>query len=77
MRGMSGTVQLAKPAAATTASARYDFITVKIPGSGEAYAFNISDGRLVTGDYFDAGGNGHGFVWHEGSVHTLDHRGSL
>ncbi len=63
--------------AATPATALYDFINIEIPGSTGAYAYNINDGRLVTGDYFDASGNGHGFVWHDGSVETLDHPGSL
>jgi uncharacterized membrane protein len=61
---------------ATLASAQYDFITIRIPGSTAAYAFNINDGRLVTGDYLDASGNWHGFLWLGGSVHTLDEPGA-
>jgi uncharacterized membrane protein len=76
-RGIPGAVPPAKPAAATPASAQYDFIKIEIPGSTGAYAYNINDGRLVTGDYFDASGNGHGFLWHDGNVETLDHPGSL
>ncbi len=77
MRGIPGANQLAKPAAATPASALYQFVTIEIPGSAGAYAYNINDGRLVTGDYFDASGNGHGFLWYDGTVETLDHPGSL
>ena len=76
MRGGPGAAQPAKLAAATPASAQNNFITIQIPGSAGAYAYNINDGRLVTGDYFDANGNGHGFVWYRGSTHTLDHPGS-
>ena len=77
MRGKSGMVRLATPAAATPASAQYQFINIEIQGSTGADAFNINDGRLVTGDYFDASGNGHGFLWRDGSVQTLDHPSSL
>jgi probable HAF family extracellular repeat protein len=76
-RGIPGTVQLAKPAAATPATAQYDFITIKIPDSTGADAYNINDSRLVTGDYYDSSGNGHGFLWQDGGVRTLDHPGSL
>jgi len=76
-RGVPGTVQLARPAAATPATAQYHFITIQIPGSTGAYAYNLNDWPLVTGDYFDASGNGHGFVWQNGKVHTLDNPGSL
>jgi probable HAF family extracellular repeat protein len=77
MRGVSGAVQLAKPAATTPASAQYEFITIEIPGSTGAYAYNINDGRLVTGAYLDANNNWHGFIWQDGIAHTVDHTGSL
>ncbi len=76
-RIVPGAGPLAKPAPATPATAEYDFITIKIPGSTGANAFNINDGRLVTGDYLDASGNWHGFLWLDGSVHTLDEPGAL
>lgn len=71
------TGQPATPESATPANAQYQFITIQVPESAGAYAFNVNDGRLVTGDYVDASGNWHGFVWHDGSVETLDHPRSL
>jgi hypothetical protein len=74
---MSGAVPSAKPAADTTASAEYRFITIGVPGSPNTQAEGINDARLVTGFYEDASSIHHGFVWQAGAVHTVDYPGAV
>lgn len=73
----TGAVQQAAPAPATPASARYRFITIDIPGSTWADAFQINDLNVVTGAYLDSSSNWHGFVWWNGILRTFEKPGSL
>jgi probable HAF family extracellular repeat protein len=65
------------PAAVTPASAQYRFVSIGIPGSTGAYPYGINNAGLVTGFYSDASFNYHGFVWQNGTFHTLDNPGSV
>jgi len=76
-------VQQAKPAATNPASAQYRFVSIEIPGAtglgpwgGGANAWGINNAGLVTGFYSDSSNASHGFVWRNGTVHTLDDPGS-
>ena len=57
-------------------------ISIEIPGgnatgySGEGGWCGISDQGVVTGIYIDASNNSQGFVWRNGTLHTLDNPGS-
>src|SRR5580704_12675749 len=72
-----GGVQQSTPAAATPASAQYRFVTIGIPGSTGAFPYGINDAGVVTGLYNDANNNSNGFVWQNGTLHTLDNPGSV
>src|SRR6516165_7408178 len=49
-----------------------DFVTIDIPGSADVEAYGIDNHGTVTGLYYDASGNGHGFVYQDGIVTTVD-----
>jgi len=70
-------VQQPTPAAATQANAQYRFVSIVIPGSTGAYAYGIDDAGRVVGLYDDASNNTNGFVWQNGTLHTLDNPGSV
>jgi uncharacterized membrane protein len=71
----TGAAQQAGSAAVTSASARYRFITIDVPGSTVVNAFQINNLNVVTGDYLDGGSNWHGFVWWNGILRTVDKPG--
>jgi probable HAF family extracellular repeat protein len=80
---VSSGIYEATPAAATSASAQYRFITIETPNAtscgGNYYcnaAFGINDARLVTGEYTDSSNNLHGFAWQDGLLQTVDYPGS-
>ena len=73
----AGTAQQTGPAPDTPASAPYRFITIDIPGSTGADAFQINDLNVVTGAYLDSSSNWHGFVWWNGILRTVEEPGSL
>ena len=75
--GVPNGVQQATPAAETLAGAQYRFVSIGIPGSTGAYAYGIDDAGLVAGLYDDASDNINGFVWQNGTLHTLDNPGSV
>jgi hypothetical protein len=50
----------------------HDFVTIDIPGVTQTFGIGISNHGVVTGVYYDAGGNSHGFVYQEGPVMTVD-----
>jgi len=63
----------------TAARAQYRFISIEIPGAtGNSlfgpgtFAWGIDNDRVVSGFYSDASNASHGFVWRNGTVHTLD-----
>ena len=78
-------VKRATPAAATPASAQYKFVSIQIPGATGtspgglygAFAYGIDNAGVVSGFYNDASNISHGFVWRNGTLHTLDNPGSL
>jgi hypothetical protein len=72
-----GSVQQGTPAPATPASAQYRFVSIAIPGSTGTYSFGINNAGVVTGSYNDASNNSNGFVWQNGTSHTLDSLGSV
>jgi hypothetical protein len=49
-----------------------DFVTIDVPGATLTYGFGIDNHAVVTGSYYDAGGNSHGFVYQDGAVNTVD-----
>src|SRR5262249_55456276 len=46
--------------------------TIDIPGSADVEAYGIDNHGTITGLYYDAAGNGHGFVYQNGVVTTVD-----
>ena len=48
------------------------FVTIDIPGSADVEAYGIDNHGTITGLYYDAAGNGHGFVYQNGFVTTVD-----
>jgi hypothetical protein len=48
------------------------FVTIDIPGSADVEAYGIDNHGTITGLYYDAAGNGHGFVYQNGVVTTVD-----
>jgi hypothetical protein len=49
-----------------------DFVTIDIPDSPEAFGSGVDNHGLVTGSYYDAAFNSHGFVYFNGVVTTVD-----
>ena len=72
-----GVIPSTQPAEDAPASARYRFITIGAPASGNTQAAGINNARLVTGFYEDASSNHHGFVWQAGTLQTVDYPGAV
>jgi hypothetical protein len=53
----------------------WDFTTLTYPGSIATSANGMSDNGTVAGDYNDADGNDHGFIWSKGNYTPVDHPG--
>jgi hypothetical protein len=53
-------------------AAQDDFVTIDIPGSADVEAYGIDNHGTVTGLYYDAAGNTHGFVYDDGVLTTVD-----
>jgi hypothetical protein len=51
---------------------KHQFVTIDFPGATATFALGISNQGLVTGQYYDAIGNGHGFVYLGGAKMTVD-----
>jgi hypothetical protein len=49
-----------------------DFVTIDLPGVTDIEAYGIDNHGNVTGLYYDAAGNTHGFVYQGGVVTTVD-----
>jgi hypothetical protein len=49
-----------------------DFVTIDIPGVTQTFGLGIDNHANVTGLYYDAGGNSHGFVYQDGVITTVD-----
>jgi hypothetical protein len=49
-----------------------DFVTIDVPDSVQTYGFGIDNHAVVTGLFYDAGGNSHGFVYANGAITTVD-----
>jgi hypothetical protein len=49
-----------------------NFVTIDVPGATLTFGGGISNQGVVTGQYYDAGGNSHGFVYQNGAVMTVD-----
>jgi len=64
---------LSASARETPDSLQFRFVTFVVPGSPFTAAYGIDDTGLVSGFYYDAGfGAGHGLLWREGDLQTLD-----
>ena len=50
----------------------HDFVTIDVPGAVLSFGFGISNQAVVTGLYYDAEGNSHGFVYENGVITTVD-----
>jgi hypothetical protein len=48
------------------------FVTIDVPGAPSTFGFGIDNHAVVTGLYYDAGGNSHGFVYEDGAIATVD-----
>jgi uncharacterized membrane protein len=59
--------------AALAGDNEYQFVTIDIDGSPYAVADGINNSRCVTGYYEDSNSFWHGFVWHDGSLRTVNH----
>ena len=50
---------------------QYQFTTIDVPGTSDTEAYGISNTRLVSGFYV-VNGTGHGFLWRDGTLTTVD-----
>jgi probable HAF family extracellular repeat protein len=57
---------------ATMGAAHHGFVTIDLPGVTDIEAYGIDNHGNVTGLYYDADGNTHGFVYQDGVVTTVD-----
>ena len=48
------------------------FVTIDLPGVTDIEAYGVDNHGTVTGLYYDAAGNTHGFVYQDGVVTTVD-----
>jgi hypothetical protein len=53
------------------------FVTIDVPGVTLTFGFGIDNHAVVTGLYYDAGGNSHGLVYEDGVITTVDGPTSL
>jgi len=65
------------PQASSAPNAAYDFVTVDVPGAAATNAYGINDAGLISGYFFDANSNFHGFVQRDGLATTHDYPGAL
>ena len=49
-----------------------DFVTIDFPDATATFGLGISNHGVVTGEYYDADGNSHGFVYQDGVATTVD-----
>jgi hypothetical protein len=57
-------------------TAGYSFVNFTIPNAAFVQPNAINNAGLVTGFYFDANFNVHGFVWQRGTLQTIDYPGA-
>ncbi|HTW02056.1 MAG TPA: hypothetical protein VMF87_17285, partial [Streptosporangiaceae bacterium] len=62
----------ANAAAATRAAAPGQYTTIDVPGAPSTVAVGVNDLGVVSGFYFDAAGNQHGFLYRDGTFTTVD-----
>jgi len=52
-------------------NAQYQFTTIDVPGTSDTEAYGINNTGLVSGFYV-VNGTGHGFLWRDGTLTTVD-----
>src|SRR5262245_30575176 len=50
---------------------QYQFTTIDVPNTSDTEAFGINNTGLVSG-FYTVNGTGHGFLWRDGTVTTVD-----
>jgi hypothetical protein len=68
------TVRTAQPIVDPSGTAHYQFTTIDAPGTSDTEAYGINNTGLVSGFYV-VNGIGHGFLWQNGALQTVDHPG--
>jgi len=55
----------------SSGNGQYQFTTIDVPGTSDTEAYGISNTGLVSGFYV-VNGTGHGFLWRDGTLTTVD-----
>jgi hypothetical protein len=65
------------PRAGAAENAAYQFVTVDVPGAAASAAYGVNDAGLISGYFFDASFNFHGFVQQDGVATVHDYPQAL